>query len=91
MKSSAQENLGILFFFCDSPTLDYVLSRVFVTKTRFGLEMDLLTLIHTTRNIYKAIADLHKVFSVCFTSRFLVTDLNNGDSSASVVTPLPAR
>jgi hypothetical protein len=24
-----------------------------------------------------------------FTGRFLVTDLNNGDSSASVLTPLP--
>jgi hypothetical protein len=31
-----------------------------------------------------------KSFQSAFTSRFLVTDLNNGESSFSVVTPLPA-
>jgi hypothetical protein len=44
------------------------------------------------------IADLHtlqitraheKFSQSAFTSRFLVTDLKNGDSSASMVTPLP--
>jgi hypothetical protein len=48
---------------------------------------------------YNAIADLHilqittahaKSTQSAFTSRFLVTDLNNGDPSASVVTSLIA-
>jgi hypothetical protein len=52
-----------------------------------------------TTSIYSAIAGLHtlhitrthdKSSQSTFTSRFLVTDLNNGDSSASVIKPLPA-
>jgi hypothetical protein len=52
-----------------------------------------------TTSIYNDIADLHtlqitrahvKFSQSAFTSRFLVTDLNNVDSSASAVTPLPA-
>jgi hypothetical protein len=52
----------------------------------------------TTSN-YGAIANLHtlkitraqaKSSQPAFTSRFLATDFNNGDSSASVLTPLPA-
>jgi hypothetical protein len=48
---------------------------------------------------YNAITDLHtlqitrahaKSSQSAFTSHFLVTDLNNGHSSASVVKPLPA-
>jgi hypothetical protein len=44
---------------------------------------------------YNAIADLHNLLITSahdsvFTSRFLVTGLNNEDSSASVVTPFPA-
>jgi hypothetical protein len=48
---------------------------------------------------YNTIADLHilqisrayaKSFPSVFTSRFLITDHNNGDLSASVVTPLSA-
>jgi hypothetical protein len=48
---------------------------------------------------YNAMANLHilkitrahgKFCQSAFNGRFLVTDLNNGDSSASVITPLPA-
>jgi hypothetical protein len=43
-----------------------------------------------TTSTYKAITRAQaKSSQSVFTSRFLVTDLNNGDSSASVVTPLP--
>jgi hypothetical protein len=58
----------------------------------------LYTQLGATSN-YNAIADLHTLqittaqatsSQSVFTSRFLVTDLNNGDSSASVFTPLPA-
>jgi hypothetical protein len=52
-----------------------------------------------TTSTYKYIADLHtlqitrarvKFSQSAFTSRFVVTDLKNVDSSASAVTPLPA-
>jgi hypothetical protein len=52
-----------------------------------------------TRSNYGAIANLHtlqitivhaKSSQSVFTSRFLVTDLNNGDSSTSVLMSLPA-
>jgi hypothetical protein len=57
----------------------------------------LYTRLSTTNN-YSATAYLrtllittaHAKFSQSFTSRILVTDLNNGDSSASVLTSLPA-
>jgi hypothetical protein len=58
----------------------------------------LYTRLGTTSN-YNAIADLHtlqitkahaKSAQSAFSSHFLVTDLNNGDSSASMLTPLPA-
>jgi hypothetical protein len=60
--------------------------------------IDLLCTRLKTTSTYNSIADLnnlqstraHAKFSVCFTSCFLVRDLNNGDSSASVVTPLSA-
>jgi hypothetical protein len=51
-----------------------------------------------TTSTYNAIADLHTLqitrehtesSQTAFTSRFLVTDLNNGDSLTPVVTPLP--
>jgi hypothetical protein len=63
-----------------------------------GFIVHLYTQLGTT-STYKAIADLHTLHSTrvhckssqyVFTSRFLITDLNNGDSSDSVVTPLPA-
>jgi hypothetical protein len=56
----------------------------------------LYTRLGTTNN-YSAIADLHTSqftrahamsSQSAFSSRFLVTDLNNGDSSPSIVTPL---
>jgi hypothetical protein len=56
----------------------------------------LYTRLGMTRN-YSATADLHalqitrahpKYSQSVFTSRYLVTDLNNGDSSAFLVTPL---
>jgi hypothetical protein len=66
----------------------------------FGFEIQFIghLQIVTTSN-YSAIADLqtlqitgaHTKFSQsAFTSRFLVTDFNNGVSSASVLTSLPA-
>jgi hypothetical protein len=60
--------------------------------------LDLLTTYRSlTTSNYSAIANLHilqittahaKPSQSAFTSRFLVTDLNNGDSSASVLTSL---
>jgi hypothetical protein len=58
----------------------------------------LYTRLISTSN-YSAIADLHtseitiahaKSSQSASTSRFLVKDLNTGDSSASMLTPLPA-
>jgi hypothetical protein len=52
-----------------------------------------------TTTTYSAITNLHtlqitrgqaKFSQSAFTSRFLVMDLNNGDSSASMLTSLPA-
>jgi hypothetical protein len=57
----------------------------------------LITYTDKSTNNYSAIADLHtlqitrahaKFSQSAFTSRFLVTDLINGDSSASVFTSL---
>jgi hypothetical protein len=62
-----------------------------------GLIDHLYTQLKTT-STFVAIADLHilqitrahaKSSQSAFTSHFLVKDLKNGDSSASVVTPLP--
>jgi hypothetical protein len=67
----------------------------------FGLVNGFIDHLYTrlgTTSTHNAIADLHilqitrahtKSSQSTFTSRFLVVDLNNGDSSASVVTPLP--
>jgi hypothetical protein len=61
--------------------------------------MDHLYTSLVTTSTYNPVADFHtlqitrahaKSSHSTFTSSFLVTDLNNGDSSASVVTPLPA-
>jgi hypothetical protein len=64
--------------------------------------MDFIDHLYTwlrTTSTHNAIADIYilqitrehtKPSQSAFTSRFLVMDLNNGDSSASVVTPLPA-
>jgi hypothetical protein len=64
-----------------------------------GFNDYLYTRLGTTSN-YSDIADLHTLqistahakpqSFIVFPSRCLVTDLNNGDSSASVLTPLPA-
>jgi hypothetical protein len=64
------------------------------------LKRTIPTFIHSTRNYkYNAIADVHtlkitisptKFSQSVFISHFLVTDLNGGDSSASVITPFPA-
>jgi hypothetical protein len=79
----------------------HILSRVGVTVGGVwfdGVIAHLYTRLGTTNN-YSAIAELHnlqltrehaKSSQSAFTSRFLVTDLNNGDSSASVVMPWPA-
>jgi hypothetical protein len=62
-----------------------------------GVIDHLYTRLGTVRN-YRAIAELHALKIIrahakssrsAFTSRFLVTDLNNGDSSAYVLTSLP--
>jgi hypothetical protein len=66
----------------------------------FGLVTRFIDHLHivTTSN-YNIIADLHtlqtakahaKPSQSAFTNRFLVTDLNIGDSSASMLTSLPA-
>jgi hypothetical protein len=83
--------------------LDYVMSRVLVTidGVRIGEQIyrPLAYIRLGTTSTYSANADLNtlkmtraqaKFSKSAFTSRFLVKDLNNGDSSVSVVTPLPA-
>jgi hypothetical protein len=69
----------------------------------FGLVTQFLEHLYTqlvTTSNYGATANLHtlqitkahaKSFLSTFTSRFLVTNLNNGERSASVLTSLPAR
>jgi hypothetical protein len=55
--------------------------------------LDLLTQLGTTGN-YSTIADIHTLKSPArsvFNSRFLVTDVNSGDSSASRAQVLPVR
>jgi hypothetical protein len=68
-------------------------------KRRLDWMIGFIALMHSATSTYNAIADLHvlqltrahaKSSQSAFTSRFLVTDTNNGDSSASVVTLLPA-
>jgi hypothetical protein len=58
----------------------------------------LTTYTHDSTSNYSATPDLDtlqitrtRAAQSVFTSHFLVTDLNNGDSSASVLASLPAR
>jgi hypothetical protein len=68
----------------------------------FGLVIRFIYHVHTqleTTSNYNAITNLHtlqitrahaKLSQSAFTSRFLVMDLNKGDSSASMIMSLPA-
>jgi hypothetical protein len=54
-----------------------------------NLELQANTVLSLIYTLYKSLEHTPSLLSA-FTSHFLVTDLNNGDSSASVVTPLSA-
>jgi hypothetical protein len=49
-------------------------------------ELQVITALSLISTLYKSLATLNLLFA--FTSGFLVTDLNNGDSSVSVLTSL---
>jgi hypothetical protein len=87
-------------YFCDSPNLRHNKNKILAWVTLdWGFELDiqfidyLQTLVVTTLLNHGAIADFHvlqitrahaKSFQSAFTSRFPVTDLNNGDYSSAL-------
>jgi hypothetical protein len=59
-----------------------------LTAQTYNLELQATTAPLPISTLYKSLHD--KSSQSVFTSRFLVTNLNNGDSSASMVMLLPA-
>jgi hypothetical protein len=53
-------------------------------------ELQAIITLSLITTLYKSLHAKSSPVCSVFTSRYLVTNLNNGDSSASVATPLPA-